>query len=352
MLEAVEQHFKSTFVPALNGLAEQSWGHVKGKDGKLTKMDYFDKLETFVASLEHAQECLKQQVNLRRCETVDLAELKTPSDYLTAAINSEAYRAIENIVQIWMKQIGVVLAENEQIRREADNVGPRGELDYWKARTAKLNSLLEQLKSTEVRAALGVLHASKSRLLVKWREMDSKVTDSANEARDNLKFLYTLERFCDPLYNSNPVLMLKELAGLMNAVRMINSVSRYYNTSERMTSLLVKVTNQMITACKSYITDQGAQTIWSLQQDVLFGRLEDCIRLNNEYQMAFHRVKTRANERPLELSEMYIFGKFNAFTNRCHNIIELLKTINSYSRLLQSKIEGKSQASVSFSHFS
>lgn len=53
------------------------------------------------------------------------------------------------------------------------------------------------------------------------------------------------------------VTMLDTVPGLMNAIRMINSYSRYYNTSEHMTALFVKVTNQMITACKNHITDNG-----------------------------------------------------------------------------------------------
>lgn len=58
-----------------------------------------------------------------------------------------------------------VLAESDQLRKEADDLGPRAELEHWKKRMTRFNYLLDQLKSPDVKAALGVVLLAKSKLI-------------------------------------------------------------------------------------------------------------------------------------------------------------------------------------------
>jgi dynein heavy chain len=64
----------------------------------------------------------------------------------------------------------------------------------------------------------------------------------------------------------------------------------------------------MITACKSYVSDKGTQTIWSQLQSELIKKLQDCIRLNHEYQNIFQKTKEKLasmpDERQFDFSEM------------------------------------------------
>ena len=105
-----------------------------------------------------------------------------------------------------------------------------------------------------------------------------------------------------------------------------------------------QITNQMITACKSYITHGRTETVWTQPSAEVIKKLSDCIRLNEEYQRCFHKTKEKLekmpNERPFEFSEMYIFGKFDTFTKRLKHIISIFDTFTVYSTLAESKIEG------------
>lgn len=92
---------------------------------------------------------------------------------------------------------------------------------------------------------------------------------------------------------------------------------------------MVQVTNQMVTACKKYITDDGVTRVWDQPCQPLIGKLQVCVNLYKNYQAVFQRTKKKIEEtpgeKPFEFSEMYIFGKFETFCKR------LDKVFNYYS---------------------
>nr|XP_054361159.1 dynein axonemal heavy chain 5 [Mirounga angustirostris] len=344
LLNSMRRLLSDIFIPALKATSH-GWGELEGlQEASSIRQEFLSSLEGFVSILSGAQESLKEKVNLQKCDIFELKTLKEPIDYLTLANNPETLEKTEGCMRVWIRQTEQVLAENNQLRKEADDLGPRAELEHWKKRLSKFNYLLDQLKSPDVKAVLAVLAAARSKLLKTWREMDIRVTDAANEAKDNVKYLYTLEKCCDSLYSSDPISMIDAIPTLINAIKMIYSISQYYNTSEKITSLFVKVTNQMISACKAYITNNGTDSIWSQPQDVVVEKILSAIKLKQEYQHCFHKVKQKLKQDPsekqFEFSEMYIFGKFETFHRRLAKIIDIFTTFQTYSVLQDSKIEG------------
>ncbi|KAJ1563094.1 Dynein heavy chain 5, axonemal [Cladochytrium tenue] len=332
---------KHILLPVLR--AQENWGVLqKSKDESVRS--FMESLERFVVDLDVAMVNLHDSVQLH-ARTVDLDSFKRPSDYANAIHNPELVGVLEGLVTEWCKQIEQVLAESEQMRKEADDIGPNAELAHWKARMVKFNSITDQLKSPNCKKVIGILNAVKSRALLNtWKDLDNRVTDAANESKDNVKYLYTLERFYEPLYNCDPLGMIPAIPGLINAIKMIYSISRYYNTSERMTSLFVKVTNQMITSCKEFIYKDGGSKLWDQDRTELVKKLNDCMKLNEAYQRCFHETKKRLQENPAEkqfdFSEMYIFGKFDAFCRRIQKVIDMFSIIEKFSMLERLGVEG------------
>lgn len=165
--------------------------------------------------------------------------------------------------------------------------------------------------------------------------------------------------------------MLDSIPALISTIQMIYAVSRYYNTSERMTSLFVKVnssmmcelimdmylsqvTSQMVSACKQYITEKDHVRVWDVNVPVLLKRIDTCQQLYQRYQECFQqgKLKFKAGTKAFEISEMYVFGKFSSFSRRLDAIKEIINISQEYSNLKRCHLEGVEPLVQKFSHIS
>ncbi|KAM6185105.1 dynein axonemal heavy chain 8 [Rhynchocyon petersi] len=351
LLTGIRNMLSNIFLPAI--LATNNWGALnQSKQGESDKHIFTETISRYLAFLDGARISIEGTVELKTISNVDFNKLQSFEEVTAAASNSETVHQLEQVLMIWYKQIEQVLIESEQMRKEADDSGPLTELEHWKRMSAKFNYIIEQIKGPNCKAVINVLNVAHSKLLKNWRELDARITDTANESKDNVRYLYTLEKVCQPLYNYDLVSMAHGIQNLINAIRMIHSVSRYYNTSERMTSLFIKVTNQMVTACKAYITDRGLNHVWDQETPVVLKKIQDCIFLFKEYQTSFHKTRKQilesSGEKSFEVSEMYIFGKFEAFCKRLEKITEMITVVQTYTALSNSTIEGIDIMAIKF----
>ena len=193
LIDAVEKMVSKIYLPCLTTLEE--WGALKTVNNSQAQ-DYIETLENFLVTINDLKSDMNNQVKLEASENdAALCSLSSFSDFQNMSNNNEFLAQCEELLGHWCKQIAKVLIESEQIRREADDTGPYSKLAYWKQRMAKFNNLLEQIKSQRVKAVVGILRAGKSKSLNTWKEMDARITDAANESRDNVKYLYTLDKF-------------------------------------------------------------------------------------------------------------------------------------------------------------
>ncbi|XP_050711756.1 dynein axonemal heavy chain 5-like isoform X2 [Eriocheir sinensis] len=299
-------------------------------------------LRSFASSLHVSESILEERVVLAKGDE-GAEEVRGLSEAQAALTQPDQVLAVERTVVTWLKQIESVLIEMEQLRQETDDAGPQDELEYWKRRMAKFKFLSEQMESPQVRGAILVLQLARSKVLKVWKETDARVTHNLAEAKDNVKFVYAIEEYCHPLYLNDPPGMTPYIMMLFNTVRMIHSISKYYNTSDKLSALLIKITNQMIRACQVYISRQGTASIWSQPRSDVRVKIQHCLKLHATYRSAYQKTKEKLEampgERPFSFSEQYVFGKFEAFCCRLNNITGLFDDIDKFSGFFEGRAE-------------
>ncbi|ODM96104.1 Dynein heavy chain 5, axonemal [Orchesella cincta] len=284
---------------------------------------------------------LKEISNL---DDISETAIKTTDDILEASKNPDVVQKIEHAVILWCKNIERVLAISKQMRKETDSMGPLAELAYWRNLMAKMCYIIQQTQEWQLVNYIQVLLQAKSRVLRRWKDVDSRVSDEYHESKDNVRYMYALEKFCQPLYQHDPPGMIEHINSMMYTIRTIHTTSRYYNTCEKVTALMVKISNQMVASCRRYLTNDGAETIWSQDKHSMVEKLLKCIELYETYRGSYEATKAELANNPdgkrFDFSVNNIFGRFERFCERLKKIIKIEEIFNLYNPVHESHIDG------------
>ncbi|KAF5281562.1 hypothetical protein FQA39_LY05097 [Lamprigera yunnana] len=281
-------------------------------------------------------------------------EFDTTEKMLFALKNPTLVRKAEFFLRNWHKQIEKIVTQFQQLRKEDEFVGPMVEIEYWRKQLAKFSSVL-QFTTTDVSDAYTVfLTKAKARIAKFWKIQNATVLNARNQCIDNVKYLYTLERYYEPLYRYDPTQIPHYLPGLLQAIRMVCTSSRYYNNTASITSILVKVSNQMITMCRRYLNCDGKHVIWMQKKNDVIYKIKVCLDLYLKYYQCFKQCQKSMQEdgeQPFDCSETYVFGKFETFKTRLERIVDVLEITMKYSILQSSTIEGIDVFANKFNEF-
>ena len=122
ILKAIHAYLGRVSLPALK--AYSTWGELnQTEEGQMQRVKFLAKIENFVNFLESSDKNIKEVVYLSPGPSEELLEqINTPAAQKEVSGKSDQLKVIEELVaNDWCKQIEQVLAESEQMRKEADD---------------------------------------------------------------------------------------------------------------------------------------------------------------------------------------------------------------------------------------
>ena len=203
------------------------------------------------------------------------------------ATDKDAIQQLEATVVHWNRQIKVVLSRHASAFAE-ESAGPLDEIKFWTRACDELSGLLSEVQRPEVQHVVELLRVTESNYVVTLEGLSRTIAEQSVEAQDNIRFLATLTEPCEAMLKATPPELSVMLPALLLKLRAIWSVSRFYNTGERLGGLLRKISNQVIRVCAAHV---DVSQVFSGDVDSALARLTECIACGQSWRAAYRTMK-------------------------------------------------------------
>jgi dynein heavy chain len=251
-----------------------------------------------------------------------------------AAQDKERLQIMESIVIHWTRQIKDVV-NNHDSSASAETSGPLDEIEFWKGRAQDLIGIQKQLEGDKVCRLIEVLQYAKSNYIGPFQMLTKQIVERAAESNDNLKFLESIRTQCTALRQIEPEKIVSILPDLLNRIRLIWSLSAFYNENEHVSGILRKISNEIIRRFRAHVN-----ILEILNGDVEFSisRLKEAIHCGMQWKVMYHKTMLSIEKQKArygsswDIDDASIFAQIDAFVQRCRDLIEVCESQMQFVR--------------------
>ncbi|XP_076145705.1 dynein axonemal heavy chain 2 [Alosa pseudoharengus] len=248
-----------------------------------------------------------------------------------AAKDKELVQRLEMVMIHWTRQIKEMLSAQETVET-GDTTGPLEELSFWSSRCSDLSGISQQLQQPGVTHVRTILQMCKSSYVAPFCKLAKQIQDGSMQAQSNLAFLSLLREPCEELAQLKPSEGAPKLAHIINIIRFIWVNSVYYNTRERLTALLRKMSNEIIRlCCKEISLERIFQGYVISSKQSLNDCIQCCLAWKDLY-LHTAQLHHKFSAKGWVLDQTSIFALVDAFVQRCKDLLEVCDCQQQFAR--------------------
>jgi dynein heavy chain len=206
----------------------------------------------FKMQIEQAIQQVKGDVDIRlELDPSIVIDDETVKNYDTVKKLEHALRKLKDKAQDVLAEV-----QANKTLPKTQGSGPLAEIEFWRQRNAKLSTSCEQFNGARIKQVQEVLRESGGQgeeLEEQYANCLVELSKLYVEAKDNVKFLTTLERHFKNISSGKFSVILDTLPSMMNAIRMVWIISRHYNTDEKMVPLMELIASEIATKVRQRV---------------------------------------------------------------------------------------------------
>ena len=259
----------------------------------------------------------------------------------------ERIHLLEGCVSVWTRQIKFVLnMDPEATLKSGAHPTPDEDLAFWRNKAAQLDAVFEQLQSERLRRVLQYLDTNASTFCEPFAKLCKDVFAARGEAKDNAKFLATVETYVRSINDNSDFAELPALfRPLLHTLLLIWKHSKFYNTPARLVVFIRQVTNSILAASQRFLVGKTVtETLMDENAASMVPKIQTLLRVAGEFKRVyFHYKATAAAEcpaNPWRISNIALFSRLDAFLERCHDVLEVATAVITFRQLEKVVIGG------------
>ena len=283
-------------------------------------------LQRFTSHISHTVQQVAGETRLQIPE--ELTELNVLEPTQVAA-DSEVIAKLSVLAQEWINTVAGALGK-EQKKVPVGN-GPLAEIEFWKDRSSSLSTLYEQLNLPIVHKIVQTLNIAHAATSTPLEFQLSELNKFYAEAKDNVKFLSTLERHFKHLVIGSLSSVEDSLMSLMNAIRMVWIISRHYNRDERMVPLMSRIAWEITNKVSNIVNIQTILREPSIETKKKILNAKSLLESwSSTYFKVRDRIEQSGRDQRWEFDRRKLFEHTNYMSLRCADLFEIAEVMDQF----------------------
>ncbi|KXZ49756.1 DHC2 protein [Gonium pectorale] len=172
-------------------------------------------------------------------------------------------------------------------------------------------------------------------LIAGFKSQQGELTKLATEARDNVKFLTTLERHFKNISTGPLAGILDTLPPMMNALRMVWIISRHYSDDQRMGSLFQRIAREIGDRVESAV---DLRHIFRMSSTDAVELLKVCKSVLEHWLSTYmamrEKIELSGRDARWEFPKQLLFARTNYMAEICADLIEMVEIVDDFFRFL------------------
>ncbi|KAL7749213.1 hypothetical protein RI367_005365 [Sorochytrium milnesiophthora] len=292
------------------------------------RTEFVVSIQRFASQISQAVQQVAGEVKLKIPEDASMLAL-IKDDPRRASADPHIVRVCDECAESWTETIQSVIARD--LKKTSLGQGALAEIEFWRDRHFSLSTLYEKLNSPTVMSIINFVALAQTPAHASLDFQMIELNKYYTEAKDNVKFLSTLERHFKNIITGSLSSVQDSLPSLMNAIRMVWIISRHYNRDERMVPLMSRIAWDLASKVANVI---DVRTVLKGPQNDAKKKIMDAKSLLEAWAKTYfetrEKIEQSGRDQRWEFDRKRLFEQTNYMAQRCADLYEVAEVMEQF----------------------